>query len=48
VLAGPFDDTEGYQAMWLVCGGTVLVSLWFVRLMARAVPQPSATAADDD
>lgn len=33
VFAGPFDGTEGYQAMWIVCGGTVLGSLWFVRKM---------------
>jgi MFS family permease len=37
LLAGPFDGTEGYQAMWLVCGGTVLLSLIFVRRMARAI-----------
>ena len=35
VMAGPFDGTEGYQAMWIVCGGTVLASLWFVRKMKR-------------
>ncbi|MDO8210574.1 MFS transporter [Conexibacter sp. CPCC 206217] len=37
VLRGPFDGTEGYQAMWLVCGGTVLLSLIFVRRMASAL-----------
>lgn len=37
LLRGPFDGTEGYQAMWLVCGGTVLASLFFVRRMAAAL-----------
>ncbi|MBX5441533.1 MAG: MFS transporter [Solirubrobacteraceae bacterium] len=27
VLHGPFADTGGYAAMWLVCGGTVLASV---------------------
>jgi MFS family permease len=26
-LGGPFSSTEGYSAMWLVCGGAVLLSL---------------------
>lgn len=38
-LAGPFDATAGYQAIWLICGGTVLVSLLYVRRMGRAVPE---------
>lgn len=33
IFRGPFDGTEGYQAMWIVCGGTVLASLFFVRRM---------------
>ncbi|ADB51707.1 MFS transporter [Conexibacter woesei] len=37
LLRGPFDGTEGYQAMWLVCGGTVLASLFFVRRMSAAL-----------
>lgn len=37
LLRDPFDGTEGYQAMWLVCGGTVLLSLIFVRRMGRAI-----------
>jgi MFS family permease len=44
VLRGPFDGTQGYQAMWLVCGGTVLLSLIFVRRMSRAeAPTPPPT-----
>jgi MFS family permease len=27
VLDGPFSSTEGYAAMWLVCGGTILLSV---------------------
>lgn len=27
VLGGPFASTEGYAAMWLVCGGTILLSV---------------------
>ena len=27
VLADPFSSTEGYAAMWLVCGGTILLSV---------------------
>jgi MFS family permease len=27
VLEGPFSSTEGYAAMWLVCGGTILLSV---------------------
>lgn len=45
VLAGPFDGTEGYQAMWLICGGTVLASLWFVRVMARSLQGLAPDAA---
>jgi MFS family permease len=26
-LGGPFSSTEGYGAMWLVCGGAILLSL---------------------
>jgi MFS family permease len=34
---GPFSRTDGYSAMWLVCGGTVLVSLVFVRRIAASI-----------
>lgn len=50
VLRGPFDGTDGYQAMWIVCGGTVLASLWFVRRMkavydgSNAVEEPVSDA----
>jgi MFS family permease len=27
VLDGPFSSTQGYAAMWLVCGGTILLSV---------------------
>lgn len=27
VLEGPFSGTDGYAAMWLVCGGTILLSV---------------------
>jgi MFS family permease len=47
VLAGPFDETEGYQAMWFVCGGTVLASLWFVRKM-KAVYEARQGAQQQD
>jgi MFS family permease len=32
-MAGMFKGTEGYQAMWLVCGVSVLASLPLVRGM---------------
>jgi MFS family permease len=35
VLAQPFSSTEGYAAMWLVCGAAVLVSLWPLRRLRR-------------
>jgi MFS family permease len=30
VLDGPFGSTEGYAAMWLVCGGSILLSIPFL------------------
>jgi MFS family permease len=27
VLEGPFSSSQGYSAMWLVCGGTILLSV---------------------
>lgn len=45
VLRGPFDGTDGYQAMWLICGGTVLASLYFVRKMAAALREPGLRGA---
>ena len=30
VLGGPFGSTEGYAAMWLVCGGSILLSIPFL------------------
>jgi len=35
VLADPFSSTEGYAAMWLVCGATVLLSAWPLRRLRR-------------
>ena len=33
VLDGPFASTDGYAAMWLVCGSTILLSIpWLMRL----------------
>lgn len=34
---GTFHSTQGYAAMWLVCGATVLASLWPTRALARMV-----------
>jgi MFS family permease len=33
---GPFTATQGYQAMWIVCGAAALASVVFVRAMRRA------------
>lgn len=44
LLRGTFDGTKGYQAMWLVCGGTVLASLFFVRRMARVLERDVSAA----
>ena len=30
VLDGPFGSTDGYAAMWLVCGGSILLSIPFL------------------
>lgn len=37
LLAGPFASTEGYAAMWLVCGATILLSVLPTRALARRV-----------
>jgi len=34
-LAGPFSSTHGYAAMWLICGGAILLSVWPTRLLLR-------------
>lgn len=34
-LAGPFASTEGYAAMWLVCGGAILLSIPFLHALRR-------------
>ena len=34
-LDGPFSGTDGYAAMWLVCGGAILASLPFLHALAR-------------
>ena len=34
-LHGPFGSTDGYAAMWLVCGGTILLSLPFLLALRR-------------
>ncbi len=53
VLDGPFGSTKGYGAMWLVCGGSILLSIPFlVRLRHLAghiidpdtEPAPAAAA----
>jgi MFS family permease len=37
LLDGPFASTDGYAAMWLVCGATVLLSIPPTRALARMV-----------
>jgi MFS family permease len=40
VLSGAgatFGETEGYSAMWLVCGGTILLSLVFLQRVTRGL-----------
>ena len=37
LLDGPFASTDGYAAMWLVCGATVLLSILPTRALARMV-----------
>jgi MFS family permease len=37
LLHGPFAATDGYAAMWLVCGGAILLSLPPTRSLARMV-----------
>jgi MFS family permease len=34
-LHAPFSSTDGYAAMWLVCGGTILLSVWPTMVLAR-------------
>jgi MFS family permease len=33
VLDGPFAGTDGFAAMWLICGGTILLSLPFLHAL---------------
>jgi MFS family permease len=33
---GPFTGTQGFQAMWIVCAGAALTSIFFVRRLQRA------------
>jgi Na+/melibiose symporter-like transporter len=35
VLHGPFAGTDGYAAMWLVCGATILASVPFLEALRR-------------
>jgi MFS family permease len=35
VLHDPFSSTDGYGAMWLVCGGTILASVPFLAMLRR-------------
>jgi MFS family permease len=37
-----FGETEGYAAMWLVCGGTILLSLVFLQRIAKAIGRVKA------
>ena len=39
LLADPFASTDGYAAMWLVCGTAVLLSVWPTRTLARLVKE---------
>jgi MFS family permease len=34
-LHGPFESSDGYAAMWLVCGGTILLSVPFLLHLRR-------------
>jgi MFS family permease len=34
--SGPFNGTQGFQAMWIVCAGAALTSIWFVHKLERA------------
>ena len=34
--SGPFTGTQGFQAMWIVCAGAALTSIFFVRRLQRA------------
>jgi MFS family permease len=36
LLSGPFSGTQGYAAMWLVCGGTILLSIPPTRRLVSA------------
>ncbi len=33
---GPFQSTQGFQAMWIVCAAAAFSSLWFVRRLRAA------------
>jgi len=37
LLADPFAGTDGYAAMWLVCGAAILLSIWPSRRLAGMV-----------
>jgi len=37
LLGDPFSSTDGYAAMWLVCGATIRLSLLPTRALARRV-----------
>jgi MFS family permease len=48
VLADPFSGTKGYSAMWLVCGGTILLSvppLLRLRHLAEDIIDPRPASA---
>jgi len=47
VLAGPFSSTQGYAAMWLVCGGAILLSIPVV-LRLRQLAEHRIDPRDDD
>jgi MFS family permease len=34
--SGPFTGTQGFQAMWIVCAGAALTSIFFVRKLQQA------------
>ncbi len=34
--SGPFTGTQGFQAMWIVCSGAALTSIFFVHKLQRA------------
>lgn len=42
VLKGPLSGTQGYQAMWLVCGAAILLSLIPLRRLRRDLDERDA------